>query len=198
MTFSRSKTFWLGCVAGAAPILVTRAFLLLGIGSWASMGWSCIVAFLALVVASCASILEAWLRARAAASATAFAAFGLFLGIVFAEIVGQRLRMRAFVLATRRAAPIVEAVERFEQQNGRPPGHLRELVPEFLDELPSRIPPLEIHVGGPPTSRWILRAHVGGIVSWWDQLLYLADRDFDGYGGRVQPLGPGWGYLHHS
>lgn len=118
---SGPRAFLTGGLLGAGPILVMRGLLLFGYGSWSSFGLPTLVAIFALPVALFASAFRALPLAKARATSVSMGALGLALGIVFAEIVGYRLRMSAFALATRRAQPIVVAIDRFEERYGRPP-----------------------------------------------------------------------------
>ena len=198
MALSTRSAFLGGFLLWAVPALAWRALLLAGIGSWTTLGLGIFIAFPVLVIALFASAFRALPRARAAATATSAAALGLFTGICFTEVVSAIWRMTAFEWATQRAQPLVQAIARYELENGNPPAHLDALVPQYLDRNPGRIPPLEIVVTlDYPPNKWLLRADAGNGFLNWDELLYLSHENYDefSWGGSIQRLGT-WAYLH--
>ncbi len=198
MALSTRSAFLGGFLLWAVPVLAWRALLLAGIGSWTTHGLGAFIALLALVIALFASAFRALPKARAAASTTSAAALGLFTGICFAGVLSATWRMTAFEWSTHRARPLVEAIERYELDNGKPPTKLDALVPLYLDQIPGRLPPLEIAVTlDYPPNKWLLRADAGSGFLNWDQLLYLPQENYDDFtwGGSIERLGA-WGYLH--
>lgn len=198
MALSTRSAFLGGFLLWAVPVLAWRALLLAGIGSWLGAGWGSLIAFPLLVIALFSSAFRALPKARAAASATSAAALGLFTGICFAGIVSGMFRMTAFEWATHRARPLVRAIERYELDNGKPPTNLDALIPQYLDQIPGRVSPLEIVVTlDYPPNTWLLRANLVGDFFGFDELLYLPQENYDDFtwGGSIERLGA-WGYLH--
>ncbi|MGC2049647.1 MAG: hypothetical protein WA635_13690 [Gallionella sp.] len=93
------------------------------------------------------------------------------------------LRSWGFELAAERAMPLVEAIQRYESTNGIPPSNLSALIPNYISELPSQLPPLEL-VTGKDAERnfygnsWALVADVGTGVLNWDRFIYLPKHNY--------------------
>ena len=199
MVLSTRSAFFGGFVLWAAPALTWQALSLIGVGSWTSVvplaGF--LFAPLLLVFALFASAFRALPKARAAATKTTSAALGLFAGICFALVMSATWYTTAIELATHRAQPLVEAIERYERENGRPPPALNVLVPQYLDRIPRRIPPFELAVTlDYPPNEWILKSNEVGLVQGLDELFYLPHGNYEDFAwsGSIQRLGA-WAYL---
>ncbi len=198
MALSARSAFVGGFVLWAAPALVWRALLLIGVGSWTTIGMHCLIAFLAIAVALLGHDLRTHPRAGPHAAAITSAGLGVFIGICFVGVVSSTWRMTAFRWATHRAQPLVAAIERYERENGNPPPDLNALVPQYLDRLPGRLPPFKLVVtNNYPPNEWILKADVSSGISNWDALLFLPHENYEDFewGGWIRRL-DAWGYLH--
>ncbi|MEQ1634906.1 MAG: hypothetical protein ABL997_21175 [Planctomycetota bacterium] len=88
------------------------------------------------------------------------------------------------------------AIERCDGDNGRAPSRLEDLVPRWMERLPTRLPPLEL-VEGERGNSWRLSALVPiGLLN-WDRFVYMPNQDYPEHdtGGVYQRLGR-WPYYH--
>jgi hypothetical protein len=101
------------------------------------------------------------------------------------------------------ARPLVDAIRKYESEQGTRPATLEELIPRYLADIPNTglgaFPVFEYttedtHGDGEP---WSLRVPTSlGMVN-WDMLLYLPSQRYPqyGYGGRLERVGD-WAYVH--
>lgn len=182
------------------PMFLWLCCPLTGLGGWATQGMELFVflpvAGLLLLLLSGPMALFAYTRERAGDYLRMGAC--LLLGFLPFAWIGERVRMHAFLRAGERAMPLVHAVERYIEANGRLPTWIEGLVPNWLDRLPEGVPPLKLvagdHQSGNP---WMLVADVPTGFLNFDQFVYMPDQSYDGraWGGWFQRLGR-WGYLH--
>lgn len=90
----------------------------------------------------------------------------------------------------------------YVSDNGQPPAALSKLVPNYLAELPAKLPPLEIVTDSQTLSEygdnpWALTALVSQGMMNWDQFIYFPDQAHParGFGGNLERLGT-WAYVH--
>lgn len=178
------KRFLIALFLAALPLILINVFTLAGHGPWTTSGIEVLLLpiLLGLVVAILALLVAVSRRCRAKALATVAVSAGLFSGGVAGFAVGSELRMLAFKSAAGRAAPLVAAVRAYEEKNGAPPSRLELLVPEYLAEMPSRLPPLGIIVGDAASqgylgNTWALVAKVSSGFVNWDMFIYLPDQN---------------------
>ncbi len=105
-----------------------------------------------------------------------------------------------------RSAPLVEAIQAYDQKHRQPPKSLNELVPEFLPEVPKTgmgaYPEYEYKTGESSAKNfqgnpWILVVDTPiGVIN-WDQFMYFPLQNYpkEGWGGWVEKVGS-WAYLH--
>lgn len=190
----------------AAPFIFINALTVTGHGPWRSLGIETLVLglliLLAMIALPLALIGAVFLDDRPGPRKVAAISSGIVLGGVFGNWAGGELRMYAFDLAAQRAAPLVTAIEAYERQHGVPPEQLSGLVPEFLDALPDKLPPLKITVGSAARNRfhgnrWVLTADVPVALLNWDLFVYLPDQNYSdwGQGSTLELLGA-WAYAH--
>jgi hypothetical protein len=191
----------LALALGVVPQLVMAALLQFGIGSWrdALLGfYFALVLFVPMaLIATLVALIPRW-RAGAvrAAVLSATLAAALFVG----NVVSMKARMFAFDRAGERAQPLVDAVARFEEENGAPPNSIDELIPRWLPEVPAGIPPLRI-LSSPQSdwyagNSWMLEAQTPIIFLNWDTFIYLPKQNYsDVRGFRFTLLGR-WAYVH--
>ncbi|MBI2300441.1 MAG: hypothetical protein HYU66_16120 [Armatimonadetes bacterium] len=134
----------------------------------------------------------------------AVCAFPLLLLLpYFAQNAWPR-RMSAMAGVALRAEPVIGAIERFRKREHRPPGSLRQLVPNYLDKLPTSglrsypdfRPELAAEPSpGAPAAAWELV--LPGPRGWFgeDVFCYRPDQNYPDYahGGTVTRV-DGWGY----
>jgi len=127
---------------------------------------------------------------------------GIFIGAVLGIWVGGELRMYGFELAAVRAEPMIGAIEEYTRDHGQPPGKLSALVPNYLNELPTKLPPLEIvtdskELGEYGDNTWALTALVSRGLLNWDRFIYFPNQAYPerGFGGGLERIG-GWAYVH--
>ena len=130
-------------------------------------------------------------------------AMSLVLLLMFPLAVRACVSVRAagFRMAAQRAEPVVRAVEQYVEDNGAPPDSRTDLVPRYLQSLPSRVPPLELVTGKDAAryggNQWVLRASVPtGIIN-FDQFVYFPNQQYPraGFGGWLQRI-DAWAYVH--
>lgn len=110
--------------------------------------------------------------------------------------------MYGFELAAARAGPMIKAIEEYTRYNGQPPEVLSALVPNYIDRLPPKLPPLEI-VTDPKKLReygdnpWALTALVSRGLLNWDRFIYFPDQAYPetGFGGGLERV-EDWAYVH--
>lgn len=109
--------------------------------------------------------------------------------------ISLKVRLRGFQDLADRSRPLVDAIRKFEEQNGYPPPQLENLVPDFLPDVP------ETGMGVSPQyryetdssndgnrvaktyhgNRWILFVPVPDWNTEWRGLLYYPDQNYDDY-----------------
>ena len=119
--------------------------------------------------------------------------------------LSQAVRMRGFARLAERSAVLVSAIERYEQEQGRPPVALADLVPGYLATVPGTgigaYPDYDYSMGeraqGTYGDRWALSVFTpaGGIS--FDQFYYVPSRAYPEYGlgGFIERVGD-WAYVH--
>jgi hypothetical protein len=128
---------------------------------------------------------------------------GMFVPVRFVAVRAHRSEMRA---VSERYAPLVAAIEAFEEQEGHPPATLASLVPARLAELPDAgpapLPLYEFILGGPGlevgrasggASTWRLEVRRPSLFFLSDYFMYQPER---GRTARAtgDPAG-GWHFL---
>jgi hypothetical protein len=175
-----------------------------GIGPWTIPGAEILVLGAAAVgIFAFVSAFIAYLFGRPTAgrklTLTAAAAALLFVPVV---LVAGKLRLAAFGLVAERSEPLVQAIQRYEKDSGRPPATLEALLPRHLAALPLGIPPYRVLAGDEARnrcsgSRWILIADVGTGILNWDEFLYTEAKAGEkcGFTSSRRSLGS-WFYYH--
>src|SRR5262245_15567529 len=123
------------------------SLLLLATGSpWRKPGSELLVlpGLFMIPVALLALPLLAIRRARRAAGVVALASGALAAGTILGIMIDGSLRMHAFSGAALRARPLVAAIRQFEAEHARPPDRIEDLLTEYLQAIPDRLPPLEL------------------------------------------------------
>lgn len=140
------------------------------------------------------------------------AAFVLLLSALFVPslmygiLLGRHVRMEGMRHFAQRNNPIISAIYEFEKENQGPPKSLDDLVPKYLDEIPTTgmaaYPEYEYHTGQEARDQyqdnpWALSVFTpsGGIN--FDMMLYLPRQNYPerGYGGSLERIGD-WAYVH--
>lgn len=113
----------------------------------------------------------------------------------------MKIRMAGFHLAAIRAEPLVAAIGQFVTINQRPPNSLDELVPEYIDAIPSRPPHYDYVIGTNAQARylgndWVLDATVNSGLINWDRFMYFPLQNYPkrGYGGTIVLIRD-WAYV---
>jgi len=116
-----------------------------------------------------------------------------------------RARMAAFNALAERSTPLVQAIHRFDKENGRPPASLDDLVPRYLPAIPSTgmgaYPRYEYVAGNEAKQRyanpWALYIHTSINFANFDMFLYFPNQDYpsEGYGGILERVRD-WAYVH--
>lgn len=112
----------------------------------------------------------------------------------------HHVRKYGFEQMAERTKPLIAAIKEFEQQEGRAPNELEELVPRYIAVVPST------GVGAYPDYRyeklekdsdpWELRVDCGQGLFNWDEFYYRPSEKYGKrYGGWVEPMGT-WAYFH--
>lgn len=113
------------------------------------------------------------------------------------------IRTTSFHGLAARSMSLVEAVKAFEKAEGHPPKALDDLVPKYLDSVPSTglaaYPHYEIHMGNESSmwedNPWVLCVPVGRGLN-FDLFLYFPNQNYPS--GEYSPFERfgDWGYLH--
>jgi hypothetical protein len=125
------------------------------------------------------------------------AAVALFFLVSFAGglAFARRVQHHHLPQNEQRAQPLVDAIVVFEMKNGRPPKTLVELVPDYIDSIPTTGIAVEPRFGylvaGPEMpmrggNTWSLSVTVPGVYDTWgcNNWLYLPRQDYEGRGYR--------------
>lgn len=192
-------------IIGAAvylPYLVIHALCIGGTG-WEIAGVEAfaIVPIIALFIALVAVPGLVFQRSRRTARGIVLIAGALFLLFIPTTMLAEWLRMLGFDLAARRAEPLVAAIRAYEHDHATPPPSFQALIPTYIPELPSRLPPLVLLAINDEESyygnRWVLEADVGTGFLNWDKFVFLPnqnypERDESGWYERIRD----WAYYH--
>lgn len=105
----------------------------------------------------------------------------------------------------RGSAPLVQAIEAYQKEKGRPPSSLEDLVPSYLKEVPSTgfaTSPKYRYIEGEKAREysenpWVLVVSPPCHVMGFDLLLYFPRQNYPtiGYGGWLERFGA-WAYVH--
>lgn len=92
----------------------------------------------------------------------------------------QERRVQAIHLTLQRAAPLLQAIQRYQRDQGRLPAHLHVLVPKYLAQLPEPGPLSDTLDWGYETltrERWLLDLAVSPALAMGegDRFLYYSD-----------------------
>lgn len=133
----------------------------------------------------------------------------LLLGVIYLATgtalgsAEDAIRNASFYDLAERSMPLVEAIMAFEKAEGHPPKSLEELVPKYLDSVPSTglaaYPHYEIHMGEESSmwkdNPWVLCVPVGRGLN-FDLFLYFPNQNYHtGEHSPFERFGD-WGYLH--
>lgn len=188
-----------------APYVLVHAFCITGFGGWMIAGVELllmlsVVAGVALFITS---LVVLSFRRHSSTVHGCIAGVGLYFALIIPSVyLSHELRQLGFSLAAERAAPLVDAIQRFEAANQAPPRALGALVPNYLPQLPSRLPPVELITDADAErnyygNSWALVADVGTGLLNWDRFVYLPKQNYPQYGpsGWYQRVGD-WAYYH--
>lgn len=196
-------------VITATPFLWPSFLMVRGTGGWSTAGIELLVfpVLIALFIWSLGLIvrLVRFLAKRQRTDKEGWSSqitMGIIIGGVLGIWLGGELRMYGFELAAKRAEPMIEAIEKYTHDNGQPPERLSALVPNYLTELPTKLPPVEIvtdpkkllEYGNNP---WALTALVSRGLMNWDRFVYFPDQAYPerGFGGSIERV-RNWAYVH--
>lgn len=193
----------------ATPFLWLGILAIKGTGGWSTAGIEFLVlpillVFLIWVLSSAIRLIRLLVRKTPAKDKDPRSpiALGIIIGGALGIWVGGELRMHGFELSAERAQPLVEAIELYVSDNGQPPAALSKLVPNYLAELPAKLPPLEIVTDSQTLSEygdnpWALTALVSRRMLNWDRFIYFPDQAYPahGFGGSLERMGA-WAYVH--
>lgn len=191
--------FFKAALLTAAPSLIMGALPLLGYAPWGRTSLEVVVFFV--VVYSAIHVLVALLVMLVSRKWEEYfpaIMLGVLLGGLAGLQAGTAMRMKAYELAGDRAAVLVTAIEHYIEATGEPPQRLEQLVPDFVEAIPGRLPPLEIVTGeaalkGFYGNQWALLFKAGSGLN-WDQLVYLPKQNYDRVESKT--LLGSWAYLH--
>jgi hypothetical protein len=181
-----------------APMLVWLCLPLTGLGGWSTAGIELFVGFALIGIFQLLVGVPMLLFSRSRGLALLRCGAVLFGGFLAAHLAGSSARNYAFERAGERAAPLISAITRHYAEVGMPRS-FGSLVPEWLERLPTGLPPLELVSPGYEDNEWMLRASVPSGIFNFDQFVYLPDQNYPqrGWDGSVQRLGR-WCYLHKA
>ena len=133
----------------------------------------------------------------------------LLLLLVLAAALYGGLRLRIDIWKDHIAAvgdrgrPLIEAIRAYEQKNGRPPKSLDELVPDYVEAIPTTgigaHPDFQYVVGQPDGyegNPWVLTV-TPPCAAGFDVFLYFPRQNYPdrGYSGALERIGD-WAYVH--
>ncbi|MFH0794928.1 MAG: hypothetical protein V2A74_12955, partial [bacterium] len=130
----------------------------------------------------------------------------LFVGTFFISArIGNVMRIQAFQKLAERSQPLVEAIDRYDKDHSQPPQTLKDLVPQYLPEIPKTgmagYPEFEYYAGAKAKNYhdnpWVLVVPTPlGFLN-WDNFMYFPKQNYpeEGYGGVLERVGD-WAYVH--
>jgi hypothetical protein len=203
-----AKTFIFAMIA-AAPFLWPSILTVNGTGGWSTAGIELLIfpilfVFIIWLLLSIIRMIQFLARKGQAENEgrSSPITLGIVIGGVLGIWVGGELRMYGFELAAERAEPLIDAIESYSHDNGKPPATLDALVPNYLIELPAKLPPLEIVTDSQQLSEygdnpWALTSLVSRWIMNWDRFIYFPDQAYPtrGFGGGLERVGA-WAYVH--
>lgn len=191
--------FVIAAIIAAAPCLVMGAFPLFGYAPWGRSSLDVLV-FVAVIYSAVHAFvaLAIMLAARKSKELLPSITLGILLGGIIGLPLGSAMRMEGYERAGERAAPLINAIERFIGETGAPPQRLDQLVPTFIGSLPDDVPPFEIVTGERAVknfyeNEWALVFDAGSGLN-WDALVYLPKKNYQDISSKTL-LGD-WVYLH--
>lgn len=114
--------------------------------------------------------------------------------------------MQGMAEFAKRSQPLIAAIKDFEQDQGRPPESLAELVPAYLAEVPGTgmltYPEYEYQHGKAARNRyadnpWVLIVNTPSAILNWDQMFYFPRQNYADVPFRagLERVGD-WAYNH--
>lgn len=191
--------FFITAIIAATPCLVMGGFPLLGYSPWGRTSLE-VLAFVA-VIYSAVHVSFALLIMLVSRKFSVFfpsIMLGVLVGGVIGLPVGTAMRMEGYERAGERAAPLINAIERFISETGAPPQRLDQLMPTYIAALPDGVPSFEIVTGERAAKSfyqndWALVFNAGSGLN-WDALVYLPKKNYQDISSKTV-LGD-WVYLH--
>lgn len=134
----------------------------------------------------------------------------LVLGVIYLATgtalgsAADAIRNASFHDLAERSMPLVEAIKAFEKAEGQPPKKMDDLVPTYLDTVPSTglaaYPHYEIHMGKESSmwtgNPWVLCVPVSRGTLNWDLFLYFPNQNYPPEESRAFERFGSWAYFH--
>ena len=121
---------------------------------------------------------------------------------------GSLVRMQGFEQFAQRAEPLIDAIQRYDNDYDRPPETLKNLVPKYIAEIPPTGVGSAPHFGyrnlvndktfTDSRDRWMLQLDVGTGLGNWDVFIFLPTGEYQSSGwgrSRMKRLGR-WAYVY--
>ena len=119
---------------------------------------------------------------------------------------GREVRMARMADFAERSQPLIEAIQKYERNQGAPPATLDDLIPDYLSEIPHTgmmaYPEYEYYSGKKSLERydgnpWVVTVDTPSGGPNWDEMLYFPKQNYPkaGYGGDLERVGD-WAYVH--
>jgi len=145
-------------------------------------------------------------RKRLLAGSVLLTTFLMIVCLGFGGAIGRKMRMAAWPSFTQRSQLLIDAIEAFERENDSPPASLNDLIPDYLNAVPSTgmnaYPNFEYQTGTETqklyyNNPWVLSVFTpSGLIN-FDMMLYFPKQNYPtlDYGGRLERIGH-WAYVH--
>lgn len=126
----------------------------------------------------------------------------VLIGVALIHVAAS-VRMNAFHRLADRSEPVVNAIHRFVEKEGRPPADLEELVPDFLPQIPQTgMPAYPTYWYSTESNQWdgnpwVLYVICPSSGNNFDRFMYFPKQNYPdkGYGGFLERVGK-WAYVH--
>ncbi|HEY0156521.1 MAG TPA: hypothetical protein VGF28_04435 [Thermoanaerobaculia bacterium] len=164
----RGSGQWLGAPLAAVLLLMASAFVFMLASIFLAPPWT-----------------------RRVADAVAMFCFVYFVVGVLGAVAERRMRMDAFAQLARRSEPLVAAIHAFEDDHGRPPASLAELVPRYLPAVPQTRMGAYPHYVYETGNEWLLRVPASTGPMNFDAFVYYPEQRYGRSGTRVGK----WAYI---
>ena len=105
--------------------------------SWNLFGLTLLAAIISVLVVLVAMLLLCFERTQRTAVCLLIVSLIYLVTFSICPRIGQKVYMHGFVKLAERSKPLIESIKLYEKDHGQAPASMEDLVPDYLDEVPS-------------------------------------------------------------